>query len=149
MNAVYDSLTTIEGLSFSTQMIVFKQTNYNLALLFARRSLLNMMMNWPKGQTLFSNDAAKENFFKLVKILCNEAIFSSNALCNRKLLFDVANMLKHFLTHLEDYNLKETFVDEFLERMILTPVTQLEERWLKKTVKSSEKIFTQSKSTGE
>jgi hypothetical protein len=26
----------------------------------------------------------------------------------------VANMLSHFLTHLEDYNLEETFVDEFL-----------------------------------
>jgi hypothetical protein len=82
-----------------------------------------------------------------VKILANEAIFSSNELCNRTLLYEISDALTHLLTHSADYCLEPSFVDEFINELIVNPISQLEEKWLKNC--KGDAAFNHSKSAGE
>jgi len=128
-------------------MIVFKQTNYNFSLLYARRSLLNIIRNWPKGVPLIqeNNKEQRENLFKFFKIIANEAIYSSNELCNRKLVFQISDTIQFLLSNEKHYVLDEHFVDDFISSLITGPIDELKCKYLDKNTGN----FSHTKSTGE
>lgn len=48
-NRLYDSVVDSEGLNDVGKLILFKQTNHNLAIYYARRIILSLLESWPSN----------------------------------------------------------------------------------------------------
>jgi len=84
-----------ESLNDVGKLILFKQTNHNLAIYYARRIILSLLESWPANipNKLLAKKDTAINFLKLISF---EGIFSSSAFSNNTLIFRVQKLVKKY-----------------------------------------------------
>ena len=95
-NRIYDGCIEFEGLNNIGKIILFKQTNRNLSILYARRVVLRLLELEKEEKEIFLLENS-EIAIKYLKLVYFEAIFNSSQFCNNELLLRVSRIVTDLL----------------------------------------------------
>ena len=139
-NTTYDSCVEFDLVNSVGKVILFKQTNFNLAIYYARRAILSVLEFWPEDKINFiiENSEMSLNFLKLISF---EGIFSSSTLQNNILLNRVCKLLAKYLDDnvLSKNKMICSFIDKIFEECVIKPIKELENKYLGDGAKSKKK----------
>lgn len=128
-NRIYDSCIEFEGLNHIGKIILFKQTNRNLSILYARRVLLSLLEQEKEERELFLLENP-EMAIKYLKLVYFEAIFNSSQFCNNELLLRVSRIVSYLIEKSETNEKIGEFVELLYKTCIMEPLEELDKKYL-------------------
>ena len=72
-------------------LILFKQTNYNLGILYARRIIVELIEKWPEDEDIYilhDETLEQDTILTYIKLLVNEGMLSKTLLSKVRLLIE-------------------------------------------------------------
>lgn len=136
-NRMYDACIEFEGLNNIGKIILFKQTNRNLSILYARRVILRLLELEKEDKEIFLLEN-QELAVKYLKLVYFEAIFNSSQFCNNELLLRVSRIMTYYLEKAETNEKIAEFVELILKTCIVEPLEELEKKYLSNNEKKGE-----------
>lgn len=130
-NRIYDDCVTFENHSAVQKLILFKHTNHNLSIYYARRAMLSVLEHW--DERTVNNYLIQEQgdrLIMLIKLLGFEAIFSCQQLCNSSLMNKLAQLLKYKYLEQTSSSLSNALMEKILNECIKIPLQRLTELYL-------------------
>ena len=140
-NRKYDDLIAFESMNQIGKLILFKQLNYSLTILYARRILLNLVEKWSDDIPMYFITDSKYHakFIAFLKLVVNEAMLSSGTFCNNNLILHVQKILNALFAKEAGNPEVAKFIDVLLAESVFKPLEELEKNYVTKPAAGAKK----------